>query len=124
MAFTSGVADAQSDKGHSVQIRAAGQTRSALLPNLPGDDYYQHKGDLWKMSFSSHFHFNGCIHVQDIEDIAIEEHSNDGWHIESIVTFLRSGGYYQLASVNMEVNRWIDGDGHYSSVRFDLNLVI
>ena len=65
-----------------------------------------------------------CIVPEDIEEIIMVESSDDGWNIESIVTFLRSGSDYQLATLDMEVNRWIDGDEDHSHRRFELSLVI
>ena len=124
MGFTSGLDGANTDNGHAVEIKAADQTSTANLPNNPGNDYTRHKGDLWKMSLTSDFTFNGCIRKIDIEAISIVEDSNDAWNIESIVTFFRAGSDYQLATLDMEVNRWIDGDDLDSERSFELNLVI
>ena len=132
MAFTSGVPDGGSDGVHVVEMRVSGETRPitrpVTLPNLPGDEYFPHKGDLWKLNLQNDFHFTSCVQLHEIEYIAIEEHNNDGWNIDSIVTILRddAGGakYYQLATVDMDINRWIDGDGHYDHRRFELTLVI
>ena len=130
MGFTSGLHSANTDNGHAVEIKAADQTSTANLPNNPGDDSEQHKGDLWKMSLTSDFTFDGCIRKIDIEAIAIVEASSDAWNIESIVTFLKAGSDYQLATLDMEVNRWIDGDDLNSERRpdserrFELNLVL
>lgn len=109
MGFTSGVGGAGSNGDHAIEIRASGVTKSILLPNLPGDDYLEHKGDLWKVTFSA-LGFEGCIKKGNIEDIAIEESSDDGWHIESIVTFVKSGSSYELATMDFGVNKWVDGD--------------
>ena len=125
MAFTTGNNHAGSDSGHQVEIRANGQSRTAPLPDLPGNDYLEHKGDLWKIDLHNDFHFYGCITQGNIDWIALEENSNDGWQIESVVTFLRDDyGQYALATLDMEVNRWIDGNGHYTHTRFVLNKVI
>lgn len=124
LAFTSGVGGAGSDDGHSVELRTNTETRSVRLYDRPGDDYYPHKGDLWKISISD-FHFNDhCIRIPELRGIALTEHSNDGWHIESVVTFVKSGYSYQLYSENFEANRWIDGNDHHSRRRFDLNVLI
>ena len=129
MAFTSGVANGGADDLHSVSMRVSGETCLVILPNLPGDDYLPHKGDLWKLNLKNDFHFTDtCVQLHEIEYIAIEEHNNDEWNIDSIVTILRDDAagakYYQLATIDMDVNRWIDGDGHYDHRRFELNLVI
>ena len=124
LAFTSGLTHAGSDDGHEAELRAAGQTRHVALPDRPGDDYLENKGDLWKLSLTNHFQFTECIHLSDVEGIAITEHSNDGWHIESIVTLFGSGTCYQLATTDFDANRWIDGDDKPSKRRFELNLWI
>ncbi len=108
---------------------AKGQTRVARLPDsLPGLQYEPHQGDLWKLSLSNDFHFSGCIRKGEIHSIAIEESSNDAWIIDSIITILRddAGGsrYYEVATVDMDVHRWIEGDGHWTSRRFELSLII
>ena len=104
-------------------MRTASETRSVRLYNRPGDDYYSHKGDLWKIPISD-FHFSdGSITVSEIIGIAITERSTDGWHIESIVTFMKSGSDYQLLSEDFEVNRWIDQNSGASNRRLDLTLV-
>ena len=82
----------------------SGETRTVILPNLPGDDYLSHKGDLWKISFRNQFHFrDGCVRLSEIASIALEEHNNDGWNIDSVVTFFRddrsTGNDFHLATV-------------------------
>ena len=129
MAFTSGVADGGADSGHEVSMRlTSGETRSVILPDLPGDDYLAHKGDLWKLHIHNDFHFGGCIYISQIASIALQEHSNDGWNVDSIVTFFRDdhdgGPSYHVATMDVDVNRWIDGDGHHSHQHFELTLVI
>ena len=128
LAFTSGVTGAASDKGHEVELRAGGATRHVVLPNLPGDDYMEHKGDLWKINLSRFSFPSNCIKIGDIETIAITEHSIDSWNIDSIVTFLvdtnDAGNTYQLATQDLDVFRWIDGDGSITQKRFELTLVI
>ena len=111
---------AQSDDGHAVEILAAGHVRNLQLYNLPGDEYYQHKGDLWKYNITSfHFPFK-CLNISEIQRVSIIEHSNDGWNIDSIVTLVGAGGHFQVLTQNLDVNRWIDGDSHYTHRRFEL----
>ena len=124
IAFTSGVLSAGSNDGHAVELRTATETRRVRLYDRPGDDYYIHKGDLWKIPIGEFYFTDGCITVSELRGIALTEHSNDGWHIESVVTFLRAGDAYQLYTEDFEANQWIDGDGHFSFRRFDLNIVI
>ena len=121
MGFTSGLANAGSDDAHSIEVRASGITKRALLPDLPAKDYMKNKGDLWIVPISR-LGFVGCIRKANIETIAIEESGNDGWNIESMVTFVRSGSSYELATMDFHVNKWIDGNGLSSHHRLDLTL--
>ena len=135
MAFTSDVtaAGAVDTAGHKVSIKLkTGESRSSVLPNLPGADYQFHKGDLWKLNLRTHFLFrDDCVQFSEIESIAMEQNDNDGWNIASIATFYRddhyAGSAFQLATLDMDVNRWIDGDGGpgrtLSAPRFELSLV-
>ena len=129
LAFTSGVHAAQTAERHEVELRAASQTRHIVLPDRPVGDYTPNKGDLWKIPISDFgFSLPGqCILLTDVKEIAITERSNDGWNIDSIVTFLRSGDStydFHLASVDIDVFRWIDGNSAHAHRRFELNLVI
>ena len=124
VAFTSGVRSAGSDDGHAVELRTATEARRVRLYDRPGNDYYVHKGDLWKIPIREFYFTDSCITISELKGIALTEHSNDGWHIESVVTFLRAGDVSQLYTEDFEANRWIDGDSHSSFRRFDLNIVI
>ena len=82
--------------------------------------YLSNKGDLWKLPISD-FHFNdSCITVSELQGIAFTERSFDGWHIDSVVTFLKTGSDYLLYSEDFDTNHWIDGNHHFSKLRFDL----
>ena len=120
IAFTSGLNNAESSDGHAVEIVLTDKvTKRYLLPNLPGNDYEKYKGDLWKISLSDQ-----CIRKYDIESIAIVENSNDGWNIETIVTYIKSGNYYEPATSNFDVNYWIDGNHEdVTRLRFELTPV-
>lgn len=49
--------------------------------------------------------------------------NNDSWNIDSIVTLVKdSGNGIQVLTQNLDVNRWIDGDGHHTHRRFELTL--
>jgi len=125
MAFTSNYRNADSDLDHGIELRVRGRTYRKELPNLPKNDYESEKGDLWELDLHNFFHINSCTRVNDIDEIAIVESSDDGWNIDSIVTFLVvNRHYWELSSVDLDVYRWIDGDGHYSRRRFSLTLVI
>ena len=120
MAFTSSAAAANAidTAGHNVSIKQkTGELRSSVLPNLPGADYQFHKGDLWKLNLRTHFLFrDDCVQLSEIESIAMVKSQSDnvGWNIASIATFYRddhyAGSAFQLATIDMDVNRWIDGD--------------
>ena len=93
------------------------------MPDLPGDDYS--KGDLWKLSIKEDFGFSGCTTKKDIQGIAILAGGNDGWHIDSIVTYVAVNEHnWELSSVDLDVNRWVDGDSSSKDKRLTLNLVL
>ena len=126
MAFTSGIEDAQTKDavGHAVEIGLAGRvTQLSLLPNNEGDDYQKHKGDLWKISFKDDFLLDYCVTKYDIRSITIMENGDDGWNIETIVTFIKSGDDYELATSDFDVNHWIQGDKEDSHRFLELTLV-
>ena len=121
MAFTSGVSGGGSDAGHSVELHTCDQTRNLQLPNLPGDDYLSNKGDLWKLNISDFLFTGSCITLSDIKRVSIIERSNDGWHIESIATFvLDTKTNTQILTQDLDVNKWIDGDSLASKRRLEL----
>lgn len=135
MAFTSGLssADVNGNERHEIEIGVAGDTRHVILPDLPGTEYRKNKGDLWELSLQNDFQFPAsCIKPEDIEHIALEERSNDAWNIQSVITVFKStDDQYQVASVDVNVFRWIDGDGDYpgnpaphNDRHFELTLVI
>ena len=125
MGFTSGLVDADSNDQHSVKIKLTnGETGTSDLPDLLGDDHLMHKGDLWKLSFENDFSFTSCVTKNDIQFIRIKAHGNDDWNIETIVTFVKSGNDYELATSDFEVNRWIDSDGVTAHRNFQLHLVL
>ena len=123
MAFTSGVDDAGSDTSHIVEVQAAGQVRSVVLYDRPGDDMQKNKGDLWKIDFSD-FHFTvGCITIDEINGVSIVENGNDGWNIDSIVTMVKDDdGGVEALTQDLDVFCWIDGDDLPQYRRFDLTL--
>ena len=124
MAFTSDWKYSGSNSGHKVEMTAEGYTYSSYLANPSGDGYQSNKGDLWKLSFERNFNIDQCITPDIIDYIAVVEGSNDGWNINSIVTFFVFDEYYsKLATVDLNVYRWIDGDGADSHKRFELTKV-
>ena len=87
MAYTSDRKYAGADKSHKIRLQVKGLTSTKTLPDLPQDDYLSNKGDLWKLHLTDFFGFTTCIKINDIQRITILQGSNDGWNIESIVTF-------------------------------------
>ena len=125
MAFTSSLPFAGSDRLHLIQLKVNGVISEKYLPNLPRDDYEPHKGDLWKLDLKNYFGFSGCIKTKDIEGITIIHGSNDGWNIDSIVTFVVVDKYYwELSSADLDVKQWIDGDGSTSHEKYSLSLTL
>ena len=125
MAHTSDARYGGADSSHRIELRITGATKSTALPDLPGDDYFTSKGDLWKLSIKDHFGLSGCITKTNIKGIAVLAGSNDGWHIDSIVTYVAvNRNNWELSSVNFGANRWVDGDSSNYKKRFELNLVL
>ena len=124
MAFTSGIGGANAhESAHEIELKVNGVRRKGNLPNLVGDDYQKNKGDLWKISVPSFGFGDSCIKKNEVENIALVEDSNDGWHIDSIVTFFgTSNGQFELASMDINTFRWVDGDQGTSARRFDMTL--
>ena len=83
-------------------------------------------GNLWKFAISDFHNIPSCVTKQDIEEIAIEEDTTDAWNIQSVLTVLRAGQDYELASMDLDVFQWVDGDNSFSDVvrHFELELII
>ena len=48
-----------------------------------------------------------------------------GTYIDSIVTYVAVSEFnWELSSVDLEANRWVDGDSLHTYKRFALNLII
>ena len=125
MGYTSSRPGGGADYRHRIELRAKGITKTKILPDLPGDDYLTSKGDLWKLSIEDYFGFTGCITKKDIQSIALLAGSNDGWHIDSVVTYVAVNEFnWELSTVDLDANRWVDGDSLHTYKRFSLNLVI
>ena len=124
MAYTSNLIDAGSDSSHRIRLQVNGSASTGILPNLPGDDYSPNRGDIWKLHLKDFFGFTSCITVNDIDHITILQGTNDGWNIESIVTFAVVSEYWELTSADFNVFRWIDGDSKEEEHReFTLSLL-
>lgn len=122
---------AGTDTEHDVEIRISGTTYVSPLRDMPGNQATRGKGDLWKLSLTSDFRVpsNRCTTKNSVDYIAIEEAGNDGWMIDSIITIFKySNGRYKVATLNMDVHQWIDGDGNPRVqpgvvTRFELTLI-
>lgn len=122
MAFTSGNKYAFTRNPPIVELRAGGEARGMVLPDLPGETFIANKGDLWRISLSDFGFTDTCITKGDVDDIALLETGTDGWHIDSIVTFLRAGDSFTLLSSDIDVYRWIDGNQGKEFKRFSLSI--
>ena len=112
MGFTSGKGNAGSDDSPYLYIFLHNKEhRSKRFPDNPGNDMVNNKGDLWEFSLSSFNFQKTCITKGDISKVIIQEGGNDGWHIKSVVTMVHSGSKYKILTVDLNVNRWIDGNG-------------
>ena len=125
MGFTSGASNAGSDNSHFIEIDLWNhEEKFVRLPDNPGDDMVRNKGDLWTISFSKFGFSKKCVTKQDVRKVAIKQGGNDGWHIQSIVTMVRTtGGLYQLFTTNINLNRWVDGNGSNSAREVQLTKV-
>ena len=124
MAYTSDLISAKADSSHRIKLQVNGSANTRILPNLPGDDYSPNRGDIWKLHLKDFFGFTSCITVNDIDHITILQGTNDGWNIESIVTFAVVSEYWELTSADFNVFRWIDGDSKEEEHReFTLSLL-
>ena len=127
MGFTSGPKYAGSDDSPFIEIDLYNhEERRVRFPDNPGDDMVKNKGDLCTIPIS-HFGFRKkCINRGDIRKVAVMQGGNDGWNIKSIVTMVSTTGGkspYLPLTVDMNINRWIDGDGLDSQRELTLSKV-
>ena len=124
MGFTSGHTDAGSDDSPSIKLDLINHDDAEFIfPDNDGDDMLENKGDLWKIPIS-HFGLNEeCLMKGDISKVTLINGGSDGWDIASIVTMLCSGDNCDLLTVNLGVDRWLDGDDEYIYREFTLHLI-
>ena len=123
MVYTSDSLYAETVGEHQVILQANGVVKPVNL-TTPVGGIVQGKGDLWKLSLETDFGFTGCVTIKHIENMAIQENDNDGWKIDSIVTFLVVNPYYwAMSSADFDVNIWIDGDNPFNR-QFILTLCV
>ena len=124
LAFTSGKNHAGSDDDAYLQItHKNGIVKHVQLYNRKGDDYSKNKGDLWKIKLSAFNFKDTCISRHDIKKLSLLHGGNDGWNIDSIVTFLKVRSNYYLLSRDFNIFRWLDGNRSIRSRHFDLTLM-
>ncbi len=114
VAFTSGKPNSQSRQYHEINVKVGHKTKVIPLP-MQFNDYQPLKGDLWELNFDSSggpygLGFDGCVTKYAISGITIEEGSNDGWMIESIFSLVCGNGQCILTTLDLHVQRWIDGN--------------
>jgi len=59
------------------------------LYDRPGNDYTRYKGDKWSIRLSDFGFSDKCILRGDIVNLALLAGGDDGWNIESVVTYLK-----------------------------------
>ena len=107
---------------HEVELKADGSAKTVSLSDLPKSS----RGNLWKLSLVDDFGFNACIKEKDVQGIAIVADNNDGWQIDSIVTYIAANEYnWKLSSVDLDAFKWVDQNfPDPSHKQFQLNLLI
>lgn len=123
MAFTSGVKGAGSNDSPHLTLAVGTETRTVTLYDRPGDDMDKDKGDLWEFSISKLLLKDTCVEKADFKKITLENGGSNGWNIESIITFLRSGNSYDMLTADMHINRWLDSDRGLEYRQYNLKLV-
>ena len=96
------------------------ESGSALFPDNTGNDMERNKGDFWRIPISAFGFSKACILKDDIDNVFVQEGGNDGWYISSIFTAVAAGSQYKLLSVDVDVDRWIDGNGSESETHLTL----
>lgn len=123
MAFTGGSQNALTNHPPFIELIVEGEIGLVQLPEVTGLEFQNDKGDLWAINLGEFGLSTTCIRQRDIEGIAVVEGGTDGWLIDSIVTFLLDvDGNFSLLSSDIDVDRWIDGNGGEERKRFDLTI--
>ena len=123
LAFTSGKENAQTDDPPFIEITLDdSKTHSVKFPKSPA--MTKNKGGIWKFPlFFKDGSFEDCVERADIKSVAVKPGGDDGWNIKSILTMeCTDSGVFQLLTVDMNVNRWIDGDGASDRKEFLLTI--
>ena len=112
MGFTGNVPSAGSDDSPYIYMELFdGEVGHAKCPDNPGDDMTPNDGDLWKIPIFAFNFKKSCIRKGVIDKVYMQEGGNDGWFVASIFTAVNSTSGYRLLTADVDVNRWIDGNG-------------
>ncbi len=118
------------DDLHRLELQlGSGSTYTATLYDIDPDidQNTKGKGDFWKLSISNTNNGFGipyypCLLWPDIQSISVLEGGNDGWLIDTIVTVLKGAyGGHRMLSIDVEADRWIDGNQGEPEKRWKLN---
>ena len=123
MAFTGTSRNSFTSNPPTIILQVNDEVGKIALPTPTGNEFSPGKGDLWRVDISNFKFTDTCVTKGDVSKITLEETGNDGWLVDSIVTFLRSDGAFILLSVDIDVNRWIDGNGGTELEQFSLTIV-
>ncbi len=122
MVYTGRTRNASTADTPDVELQVGEETELVSLPQLPGEEFVANKGDLWRINLSDFGFTDTCITKGDVQRITLVEEGNDGWLIDSVVTFLRTEDSFTLLSSDIDVSRWIDGNGGSELERFSLSI--
>ena len=123
MAFTGTSQNAFTANPPMIILQVNDEVGQVALPEPTGNEFASGKGDLWRIDISKFEFADTCVTKGDVSTITLKETGTDGWLVDSIVTFLRSDDAFILLSVDIDVNRWIDGNGGTELEQFSLTTV-
>ena len=85
-------------------ITATGETDtiSYHLYDLLGNDMQQTDGNMWEFNSPS-----SCLTLDDIKSMSITANTNNGWRIETALTYGTTSGLIQITN-DYEANAWVD----------------
>jgi nuclear transport factor 2 (NTF2) superfamily protein len=124
IAFTTGEKHAGSDNSHHFELHTDdGNSYTTKLYDREGNDYLENKGDLWIFTPAS-FGITSCLQKSDIDGVYFEAGGNDGWMIDTaMVVYSDQNTKYNLLTVDVGINKWLDGNGGKDQRRVQLTLV-
>ena len=107
-----------------IVVRAGGNDGwniNSIITDLSGNE---NKGDLWKLTFDDDFPFTKCVTLNNIDRIVVRASGNDGWNIDSIVTYVGAPGKgFRDATIDFNAFRWVDDNGAPSNTYFMLKKI-